>query len=970
MRPTTVGFGPYELDRSAGQLRCGGVTIALRPKTWAVLCFLIDHAGRLVSKDELIAHLWGGEAVSDTVPGISVAELRRVLKDNPRQPQYIETVHGRGFRFCAVLEPVAAISSGSGIEWPAAAGALAEPLGHFVGRASELVQIDAFFAARDGARVLFLAGEPGIGKTSLLNAALARVAASDRCGMAIGRGQCPPHFGRGYPFLPMIGALEDLCRGGAHRRDLLRTLAPWWYAQLRHVPVGDTSTAGSETTPPQPDRELDELVNFAQAASPLILAFEDLHCADHATLDLLVVLAEHPGLPQCRVLGTYRPTEAIATKHPIGRARREMERHGRARELMLTGLDQAGVAAYVAARLSGAVCPDWLSADLLARSSGNPLFLTVSVEYLINAGGLAPNEGVQVVATERYPQLSREIPDTLRELVLQRFVEHTPHDQTVLAHASVVGLDADAAAIAATLDESVAVVDADCAALARSSTFLRRNGESLWPNGSLSGRYTFRHPLYQRVLYDELAPAARSLAHRRIATALIDAFDAQVPAVAAVIADHFDRAHMLPEAIDYHRRAARYASQQHASSDALVHLHRALALQKDSGSGGAEGEAAILSELGSTLPAVEGLTGSAFGALFARARRLHAGSADVLEAATTLAGLAIATLVGGNARDAESLARELLALSTTHDAPIARGLAALAMGAVLYHQGEIVAALEHLERDCGDAAQMLAFGPIDLRTGRRALQTPILWQAGRPDDAIEQAADALVTAESGPHPFNVVLALQAGAVVQHCCGHRDKGLAAAIRLGAAAEEQGIHEVKAMARMIEASWRAGVNADEIVVPLIDAGVDACRTYGTVLTHVYVLVIGAETLIRIGRPTQAQTVLDEVRERIAAGAARFWEPELHRLQGELHRLRTARGRTVAAEDCFRRALNIANQQGSHSLALRAAISVAAPLRQQQRTKEAAQLLATSLDGIHGGEHTRDVRDARALLQRLQR
>lgn len=123
---------------------------------------------------------------------------------------------------------------------------------------------------------------------------------------------------------------------------------------------------------------------------------------------------------------------------------------------------------------------------------------------------------------------------------------------------------------------------------ARNTIFLLRNGEARWPNGTLSGRYRFRHPLYQRVLYDELAPAAR------------------------------------------------YASQQHSSSDALVHLHRALSLQKDSGG---EGEAAIPTELASTLPAVEGLTGGEFAALFARARSLNAGSADVLEAVVTLAGL-------------------------------------------------------------------------------------------------------------------------------------------------------------------------------------------------------------------------------------------------------------------------------------------------------------------------------------------
>lgn len=226
------------------------------------------------------------------------------------------------------------------------------------------------------------------------------------------------------------------------------------------------------------------------------------------------------------------------------------------------------------------------------------------------------------------------------------------------------------------------------------------------------------------------------------------------------------------------------------------------------------------------------------------------------------------------------------------------------MGAVLYHQGEIAAALEHLELKPGDAEQALAFGPIDLRVGRSALQTPILWQGGRPDEAMERSANAVDLAASGPHPFNAVLALQGEAVVQHCCGDREKAMGAAVRLGSAAEEQGIHEVTAMARMLEASLRAGTDADELVVSLVDAGADACRTYGTVLNDAYVFAIGAEALLRIARHAEAEALLDEARQRIAGGSACFWEPELRRLQGEPERARGGRRRAMP-EDCFRSA-----------------------------------------------------------------
>ncbi|MGH7126302.1 MAG: ATP-binding protein, partial [Stellaceae bacterium] len=410
----------------------------------------------------------------------------------------------------------------------------------------------AFLCGDGSRRVMLLAGEAGIGKSSLLNACLTDLAASaDGGAVAIGRGGCPPHFGPGYPYLPIMGALEDLCRSFAHAAPLLRAYAPAWLARLRHVAPDDTRPAPTAAEDGgQSHLDPEELIVFTQALGPVILAFEDLHWADHATLDFIGVLAEHPGLSQCRVFGTYRPAEAIATNHPIVRAWREMERGGRATELTLAGLDQAGVVAYLTARFCAASCPEWLALDLLARSSGNPLFLTVSVDHLVSAGGLGRSPDGQVSATERYPILSREIPESLRELVLQRFFEHSERDQSVLASASVVGVEAEAAAIAAALGEAVPAIDAACNALARTSLFLMRSGESMWPNRLVSGRYAFRHPLYQRVLYDELAPALRSEAHRRVAAALIGAFGSRAIEVAPVLADHFDRSHMASEATD------------------------------------------------------------------------------------------------------------------------------------------------------------------------------------------------------------------------------------------------------------------------------------------------------------------------------------------------------------------------------------------------------------------------------------
>jgi len=965
MAAPTVRFGPFQMDLNAGLLRREGTPIPLRPKTWAVLCLLVENAGRLVSKNELLDRVWDGDVVSDTIAGISIAELRQALGDSTRQPKYIETVYRRGFRFIGVIEAEGAPTTPIAPKTFTASAGATDPGRVLVGRAAELARMRAFLSGDDGGRVMLLAGEAGIGKSSLLTACLTELAAvADGGGVAIGRGQCLPHFGQGYPYLSIIAALEDICRGDPHSGSVLRTHAPSWFARLHHA-VTNEDPAAVPAAGSVAQRQLDpeELVAFVQALGPLVLAFEDLHWADHATFDFIVVMAQHPGLAQCRVFGTYRPAEAIATKHPILRARREMERHGRALELVLGGLDQAGVAAYLATRFSAAGCPDWLARDLLARSSGNPLFLSVTVDHLTNAGALELGADGQVSATERYAILSSEIPETLRELVLQRLAEHSERDQSLLASASVVGLEADAAAIAAACSEPVPVVDAACHTLARDSIFLARRGESLWPNGLLSGRYVFRHPLYQRVLYEELAPAVRLDAHRRIAATLIDAYGAHTIDIAAVIADHFDRGRIPSEAIDYHLMAARAAGERHASRDALVHLHRALDLQKATGD--EEREAVILTRLATALPAVEGFSGPHFAASFARAHSLRAGNADVIEAVVTLAGLAVATLVQDNAVAAESLARELVRLASTRDDAAVRVPAGLVMGAVLYHQGDIPAACEYLDLDFGTEAAELSFGPLDLRTAWGALYTPILWQAGRPDEAVERATTAVARANSGIHPLNLVLALQAQTVAHHLSSHWERALSAAQRLRTMADEQGIHEVKSMAAMTEAAIQSTVGDKNAVVPLVESGIEACRTHGAVLTKAYVLAIGAEALVEIGQLSRAVALLDEAQASIAAGAARFWEPELHRLRGEVQLLASPSADRSEAEEHFAKARRIAAQQGSKSLSLRCALSWGQLLRTEGSDGQARHMVDSALRAIDGGSDSRDIIAAHIFL-----
>jgi len=99
----TLTFGNFRLDPVAGQLYRGAESVAIAPKTFALLRFLASQPGRLISKQELLSAVWPGVFVGDAVLKSTVRELRKTLGDDSHQPRFIETAHRRGYRFIAAV---------------------------------------------------------------------------------------------------------------------------------------------------------------------------------------------------------------------------------------------------------------------------------------------------------------------------------------------------------------------------------------------------------------------------------------------------------------------------------------------------------------------------------------------------------------------------------------------------------------------------------------------------------------------------------------------------------------------------------------------------------------------------------------------------------------------------------------------------------------------------------------------------
>jgi DNA-binding winged helix-turn-helix (wHTH) protein/tetratricopeptide (TPR) repeat protein len=581
--PQSFVFGPFRLDQRDERLWRGEEVLHLHPKPLAVLCRLVAQAGQLVTKDALLGTVWPETAVSESALTVAIRHLRRVLGDHARSPQFIETVHRRGYRFMApvvVAEPSPPRHQTAGIMRPPVPVArIDSPL--FVGREGELAQVHRWLTtALQGTRqVGVIAGEPGIGKTALINAFVAQVAAGED--LWVGHGQCVASYGTGEPYLPVLEALGRLGRepDGIRLVSVLRQYAPSWLVQLPallpHAEWEALQRTVGTTGPTRMLRELTEALDALTTERPLVLVLEDLHWSDRATLEWLAYVARRPDPARLFILGTYRPVEAIVQAHPLRTILTELRPHGQCVELVLDYLSEADVAAYLSQRFEAPRLAADLARVLHRRTTGNPLFLIAVVDELVR-------QQVVIKGLDRWEvragveTITAVVPATLRALIELQLAHLSSGDQTLLEAASVAGAECSAATVAAAVERAEEVVEARCTALARQGQFLQACGHAEWPDGTVTACYGFRHALYQEVLYQRVPAGRQSRWHARVGTRLAQGFGEHAGDMAAALAMHFVRGRQLLQAVPYLWQAGDNAMARSAYREAVTYFEQAL----------------------------------------------------------------------------------------------------------------------------------------------------------------------------------------------------------------------------------------------------------------------------------------------------------------------------------------------------------------------------------------------------------
>lgn len=579
----TLQFAGLRLDLQRQQLWRGDAALPLRPKAWALLLYLVERPGQLVAADELIDALWPAGGVTAKALTNRMMELRRQLGDDQRAPHMIQTVYGRGYRFIADLdaptEPAAGLPA---LRMPADA---AHRPARLVGRTQELAALQTALrrAAQGQRQVVLVGGEPGLGKSALVDDFRATLATQP---LRHGLGQCVEQGTEREPFGPVLLLLADLMArpGGAERLvPLLRQIAPSWLLQMPWL-VGPDEIAHLQrmTLGAGPGRMLRELCMLLEQLSqdmPLVLVLEDLQWADESTVDLLAYIAQGRGPARLLVVATWRDHEARALGHAASSLGARLAGQSHVLQMQLGNLSPEEVQVAIARRFDSAALAHTLAPLVWRQSEGLPLFMAATMDHLVECGAVLHDaQGWQLDAGwAAEAAAGRALPGPVRQVIERRLALLSPEVRHILEAASVVGKQFSLQALSVATGKSALQLELVCDVLVQRQALLRPQPPVGWPDGSTGSSFSFVHDAYRQVLYGQLGVARRQQLHAQVAHRIEQAWGARVAEVAPQLASDYEIAGRPAHAARMLELTAGLAVQRLAYREALDAIEAGLA---------------------------------------------------------------------------------------------------------------------------------------------------------------------------------------------------------------------------------------------------------------------------------------------------------------------------------------------------------------------------------------------------------
>jgi predicted ATPase len=747
-------------------------------------------------------------------------------------------------------------------------------------------------------------------------------------------------------------------------------------------------------------RELCDALEVLTATQPLLLVLEDLQWSDTATLAWLAAVARRPDPARLFVIGAYRPIDVVAQTHPLRGLVQELRTHQLCREMRLELLSADEVREYVHQRFVSSAVAEELGLRLHQRTDGNPLFLTTSVDALIQQG-VVGQEGDRWVVHGDLAAIEGTIPEDLQQLITKQVEALSAEEQQMLEVGSVSGVTFSTAEVSAGCQQELDIIETRCERLARRGQFIVEAGLAEWPNGTLTMSYSFHHALYQQGIYARLGSGQKVRLHRLIGERREAGYGERGGEIAGQLALHFEQGRDYQRAVRYRQIAAEQALRRSGQHETIMHCEKGLDLlaRLPATPDRARQELALRLLLAS-VHAVPGVAADELGRNLERAWTLCREVGETVDLIPVVIGLGRFHATRADRTAAEELAEQERHLLERVDDPALALQIHIPLGSIELCRGALGRAQEHFDQALSlfdaEKHKWLVFSfSGDPMTVALIHSSWSAWLSGWPDQARSRAERGIARAEEVSHPTSLVHTLIHAAVVRQFLREPDEAGRLAQRGVSLAREHGFALYTTQGAVVQNC--AVLQRGELQAGLatIAETLSAYRATGARLHLPFFLAFLAEGYLQLGSIPDGLRVVEEALQLTATNLDVFWEAELYRLKGELSlqseqvkgksgtSLRQIKGKSeitkpqsltpnphaeTEAEACFQQAIEVARSQGAKSLELRAVMSLSQLWHRQGKTAEARQMLAEIYNWFTEGFDTQDLREAKALLKEL--
>ena len=839
-------------------------------------------------------------------------------------------------------------------------------LSRLIGRDEEIdLLLRRWARAKAGeGQIVLISAEPGLGKSRIIAALAERLHVEPHLQL---RYFCSPYHQESalFPFVDQLSRASGFARDdppAARFKKLeafLARAAPpdedvALLAELLLLPVSERHQLPDLSPQRKKERTLEALIRQIETLAhlqPVDMVFEDAHWIDPTSRELLDLIVERVRSLPVLLIVTFRPDfQPTWTGQP------------QVSMLALNRLDRRDRIALVDQIAGGKALPHEIVAQIADRTDGVPLFVEELTKSVLESG-LLRAEPDRYVLDGALPPLA--VPMTLHASLMAR-LDRLPSVRLVAQTGAAIGREFSYALLRAVSRLPEDELQAAITRLVASELVFQRGT----PPDAV---YAFKHALVQEAAHGSLLRNARQQLHAQIAEAL----EAQSPELLdtqpGLFAQHYAEAGLIEKSVACWGNAGHGSAARSAMAEAAAQFQRGLdqlARLPDTPERQRR-ELDLCSSLGAVFLAVKGHAAPETGQVYARAQELWEQLGSPAEFLQIPFAQSLHHMVRGELSLAQRLNTNLLLLSRQRDDPAALVLGHFATGRTLMSTGSFAVSRSHMEAGLALYNPILHSSLVDHAAHRpdvhsRAELGIVLFCLGYPDQAMARSNEAIGEARRLAHPPTLALTLALGTMLLSLVGDHAGLTERTDQLIAVTTEQGFPRWRAMGTIYR-GWLRAKKGDvaEGILLLRGGSADYSATGAKSWMPHYISLLAAAYEIT-GQIEEAVTLLDDALQFFEKMGDRWFAAELNRHKGQLL---LRQGHSVAAEELYRKALSIAQEQEAKLWELRAAASLARLRRDQGRPAEARDLLAPVYGWFTEGFDTPDLKEAKALLIELR-